>query len=141
MMTRFTPFLLFDGDCADALTFYQSVLGGDLALTRVADTPMKQQFPPQLHDHVVNATLDAGPIQLTASDWLHPKRQPERGNMACLYLSDAPYADLSRWFDGLSEGADPELLDPLTAMPFGSYGHLADRFGVHWFFRGEAPPS
>jgi len=22
-------------------------------------------------------------------------------------------------------------------MPFGSYGHLADRFGIHWFFKGE----
>ena len=34
-------------------------------------------------------------------------------------------------------GADPDLLDDLRDLPFGSYGHLADRYGVHWFFHGE----
>jgi uncharacterized glyoxalase superfamily protein PhnB len=29
------------------------------------------------------------------------------------------------------------LLDDLRDVPFGSYGHLADKYGVHWFFRGE----
>ncbi len=40
-------------------------------------------------------------------------------------------------FDRLAAGADKELLDDLRDMPFGSYGHLADKFGVHWFFREE----
>jgi len=22
-------------------------------------------------------------------------------------------------------------------MPFGTYGHLADKYGVHWFVQGE----
>ena len=35
-------------------------------------------------------------------------------------------------------GADPDLLDDLRDMPFGTYGHLADRYGVHWFFQGPA---
>ena len=37
----------------------------------------------------------------------------------------------------LSLGADPDLLDELHDMPFGADGHLADKFGVHWLFRGE----
>jgi uncharacterized glyoxalase superfamily protein PhnB len=28
-----TPFLLFDGNCAEAMVFYQACLGGELALT------------------------------------------------------------------------------------------------------------
>jgi hypothetical protein len=42
-------------------------------------------------------------------------------------------------FDRLAVGADEQLLDDLRDMPFGLYGHLADRYGVHWFFRG--PPK
>jgi hypothetical protein len=38
-------------------------------------------------------------------------------------------------FDG--HCADPDLLDDLRDLPFGTYGHLADRYGVHWFFQGD----
>jgi len=40
-MMNLTPFLLFDGNCAEAMTFYRSCLGGELILTKVSDTPMK----------------------------------------------------------------------------------------------------
>jgi uncharacterized glyoxalase superfamily protein PhnB len=54
-----------------------------------------------------------------------------------MYLNCGQYQELRAIFDRLAMGADPELLDDLQDMPFGSYGHLADRYGVHWFFRGE----
>ena len=37
----------------------------------------------------------------------------------------------------LSVDADRELLDDLQHLPFGTYGHLADKHGVHWFFQGD----
>lgn len=40
-----SPFLLFEGNCAEAMRFYQSCLGGDLAVTLVRDTAMKAQAP------------------------------------------------------------------------------------------------
>jgi hypothetical protein len=33
--------------------------------------------------------------------------------------------------------ADKELVDELKNLPFGIYRHLADKFGVHWFFVGN----
>ena len=48
-MLRCIPFLLFDGNCAEAMTFYQKCLGGELTLTKLGDTPMKDQFPPEKH--------------------------------------------------------------------------------------------
>jgi uncharacterized glyoxalase superfamily protein PhnB len=33
-------------------------------------------------------------------------------------------------------GTNNDLLDGSRDVPFGSYSHLADRYGVHWFFRG-----
>ena len=39
------PFLLFDGNCAEAMTFYHECLGGELRLTKLGDTPMKDQSP------------------------------------------------------------------------------------------------
>jgi uncharacterized glyoxalase superfamily protein PhnB len=33
-MLECTPFLLFDGNCAEAMTFYHQCLGGELTLTK-----------------------------------------------------------------------------------------------------------
>jgi uncharacterized glyoxalase superfamily protein PhnB len=98
---------------------------------------MKGQYPPEQQHKVVNARLISGAIDISATDWLHPTRPPKPGNTVCLYISEATSTELRDIFDKLSAGADPALLDPLRDMPFGSYGHLADKYGVHWFFTGE----
>jgi PhnB protein len=136
-MLNLTPYLLFDGNCADAMTFYLSCLGGELSLTKVKETPMKDQIPSEHHNKVVYAHLKSGAIEFSATDWLHPTRTPKQGNTVCLYVNAGSYRELKAIFDKLSAGADKELLDDLRDMPFGSYGHLADKYGVHWFFQGE----
>jgi PhnB protein len=134
-------FLLFDGNCADAMAFYQSCLGGELTITRISATPMKEHMPREKHNMVAYAHLKHHAIELSATDWLHPTRTPKPGNTVCLYLSDGTYSEMKEIFDRLAADSDEALLDDLREMPFGSYGHVADRFGVHWFFRGEKKPQ
>ena len=136
---QLTPFLLFDGDCAEAMAFYQSCLGGELTITRISDTPMKGQMPPEQHHKVAHAKLKSDLMVFSATDWLHPTRRPAPGNTVAIYISGAKYAELRKIFDKLAVGANKELLDNLRDMPFGSYGHLADKYGVHWFFQGDKP--
>lgn len=134
---KLTPYLLFDDNCAEAMTFYKTCLGGELSLTKVGDSPMKGQYPPEQQDKVVNARLTSSAIDISASDWLHPTRTLKQGNTVCLYISEGTYTELKEIFGKLSEGADLALLDPLRDMPFGSYGALTDKFGVRWMFQGE----
>ena len=136
-MLNLTPFLLFDGNCAEAMAFYRDCLGGELVITKVKDTPMREQVPLELHDKTISARLTSGAIEFTATDWLHQSRTPKPGNTVCMYLNGGTYSELRAIFDSLSMGADPQLLDDLHDLPFGSYGHLADRYGVHWFFQGD----
>jgi PhnB protein len=136
-MINLTPFLLFDGNCAEAMEFYRSCLSGELTITRVADTPMKAQMPPEQHRKVAHARLKSGAIEFSATDWLHPSRTPRQGNTVAMYLSGGKYIELRSIFDRLAAVADKALVDDLRDMPFGTYGHLADKYGVHWFFQGE----
>ena len=140
-MLNLTPFLLFDGDCAPAMEFYRSCLGGELTLTRVGETPMKAGIPADRHDRVIHAHLRSGAIEFTATDWLHPTRSPRSGNTVCLYLNGGTYAELRGIFDQLAAGGDESLRDDLQDLPFGTYGHLADKFGIHWFFQGNKKPD
>jgi PhnB protein len=131
-----TPFLLFDGNCVEAMDFYQSCLGGELTITRLGDTPMGDGAPREQQHKVTYARLKTDCVEFSATDWLHPTRAPKPGNTVAIYLQGEEYGELRAVFDKLAVGADKDLLDELRDMPFGTYGHLADRYGVHWFFRG-----
>ncbi len=136
-MTKFGPYLLFDGNCAEAMTFYKECLGGELDITTVGESTMAAQFPPDKQDKVLHSQLQSGSIEISASDWLHPTRNPKQGNTVCLHISRATHAELEECFNKLSDGADPDLIDALTDMPFGAYGALTDKYGIRWMFQGD----
>ena len=136
-MLRVTPFLLFDGHCAEAMSFYQSCFGGELTLTRLGDTPMKAAYPAEQHHKITYARLASGAVEISATDWLHPTRRPHAGNTTALYVNGSEPDELKAIFNKLSDGADGENFVALQDMPFGQYGRLTDRYGKEWFFRGE----
>jgi len=134
-MTHLTTYLLLNGACKPAMQFYKSVFGGELTLTTVGESPMKNAMPPAMHDKVLNARLISEGIDISASDWLRPAQKPIQGNMVCLYLSGGTFDELKIFFDKLSEGAD--ITDPLREEPFGTYGALNDKFGIRWMFHAD----
>jgi PhnB protein len=136
-MLHATPFLLFDGNCAEAMTFYHQCLGGDLTLTKLGDTPMKDQLPPEKHNRIINAQLKSGDIDISATDWMaSPTLEPKLGNMSAIFVVAETYDELKAVFDKLAEGAQKESFQDLHEMPFGSYGQLYDKYGVQWIFKG-----
>ncbi len=122
-MLRCTPFLLFDGDCAEAMTFYHECLGGELTLTRLGDTPMKDQFPQQKHHRIINAHIKSGEIEISATDWMaSPSFDPILGNMSAIFVTGGAYEELEPVFGKLSDGAERERFQELHQLPFGTYG-------------------
>jgi PhnB protein len=137
-MLQVTPFLLFDGNCGEAMTFYQKCLGGELTLTKLGDTPMKDQFPPEKHNRIINGHLKSGAIEFSATDWMaSPALEPKQGNMFGMFVIGGTYDELNKVFDKLKEGANKEWFQRLHDMPFGSYGQFFDQYGVQWIFKGE----
>ena len=137
-MLRCVPFLLFDGNCAEAMTFYHQCLGGDLTLTKLGDTPMKDQFPKEKHGRIINAQLVSGNINISATDWMaSPAFDPIQGNTFAIFVIGGTYEELKTVFDKLAEGAERERFQELHDMPFGIYGQFYDKYGVQWIFRGD----
>jgi PhnB protein len=137
-MLRCTPFLLFDGNCAKAMTFYHKCLGGELTLTKVGDTPMKDMFPPEKHDRLINASLKSGNIEISATDWMaSPEYEPNQGNTYAIFVISKEPGELKAVFDKLAVGANKDRFQELHDMSFGTYGQFYDKFGVQWIFRGD----
>ena len=139
-MIQGSPFLLFDGNCAEAMSFYQQCLGGELTSTKTGDTPMKEQFPPQKHERIIYAELKSGAVAISAADWMaSPMLDPKPGNTTAIYLASENHSELKTVFDKLAVGADQDkrTFMELSPVPFGAYGQLTDKFGVSWIFRAE----
>jgi PhnB protein len=134
-MTHLTAYLLFDGNCQEAMEFYKACFGGELSLTKVKDSPAKDHMPAMQQSKTINARLKSGNIEFSASDWLRLDQTRVHGNTVCLYLSGGTFLELKALFGKLSEGA--EITDPLTDIFFGVYGALNDRFGVRWMFQAD----
>jgi PhnB protein len=140
-MLHCAPFLLFDGNCAEAMTFYKTCLGGELTLTKLSDTPMKSQFPAEKHNRIIYAQLKSGAINFSATDWMaSPTLEPKPGNTFSIYITGATYDELKTVFDKLAEQADQDkrTFIELQKMPFlGSYGQFFDKYGVSWVFKED----
>lgn len=137
-MVTCTPFLLFDGNCAEAMTFYHECLGGDLTLTKLVDTPMKAAFPAEKHDRIINAHIKSGLIEISATDWMaSPERDPQYGNIFAIFVQSDSQDELKTIFDKLSTDAQKDGFQELHEMPFGMFGQFYDKYGYQWIFRGE----
>jgi len=137
-MLRCTPFLLFDGNCAEAMKFYHKCLGGELTLTRLGDSPIKEMLSPDKHDRIINAHLKSGDIEISATDWMaSPEFDPVPGNTFAIFVIGNTYDELKTVFDKLKDGENNEKLQELHEMPFGIYGQFYDKFGIQWIFKGD----
>lgn len=128
-MTLLNPYLSFADQARPAITFYQSIFGGDVDLTTFADGGMPHD--PADADKVMHSQLTApGGLVLMASD--APTGMPlDSGSSISISLSGDDEAELRRYWDGLSQGAS--ITAPLAPAPWGDpFGMLIDRFGVAW---------
>ena len=134
-MLRSIPFLLFDGDCAEAMTFYKECLGGELTLSKLGDTPMKAMFPPEKHERIINANLKSGSVEISATDWMAaPEYLPHPGNTFSILMTGGTLDEVKPIFAKLSAGASKDHFQDLHELPFGTYGQFTDKFGTRWIF-------
>lgn len=125
-------YLLFEGNCQQALELYHFVFGGELSVSLVGTSPMKSMFPEFMHNRVLNCRLKSELVDISASDWLRPSEKFIQGNNVSLYISNGTYDETKKIFTLLSDGA--VVTDELVEQPFGLYGALQDKFGVCWKF-------
>ncbi|MGO9501572.1 MAG: VOC family protein [Streptosporangiaceae bacterium] len=124
---KLEAYLFFPGNTAEAMTFYQGILGGELAITRRGDVdPTAPQGEKNL---VINAALDSGLFTLRASDRADATIDVQ--TRIELTLSGTDKDELRRIFDALSDGGTVKAA--LEKMFWGDiFGALIDKFGIGW---------
>jgi len=128
-------YLNFDGQCKDAMNFYQKSLGGELAIQLFKDSPMV--ITDSHKEQVLHSTLDIGDQKLMASDTM-PGKQVSVGNNFSITLDFADVPTLEEAFKKLSAGG-------IITMPLedtfwnARFGMCTDKFGIGWMFNHDYP--
>ena len=126
--TYLSPYLNFDGNCREAMEFYQSVLGGNLDVNTFGE-----YFPGESEDRkdkIMHAMLQNDALTLMASD-LPPGMEYNVGNHISLSLAGTDAEQLKKFWDGLSQGGQVTM--PLEKQVWGDeFGMFADKFGMNW---------
>ena len=132
-MTQLTPYLSFEGTCAEAMAFYKSCLGGELTVQKVGDSPMKSEDP-RHNDQVMHSELTSGDIHLMASD-LVMEGHVTRGVNVTLTIHGDNKEEIEDYFSKLSEGG--KVSHKFEETFFGYYGDLTDKYGINWAFQSD----
>ncbi len=132
-MTQITPYLSFEGNCKEAMEFYNSCFGGKLDIQLVKDAPKEAQMPGK-ENWVMHSMLTSNSIILMAAD-LMMGGIITKGNNITLTINGGGLTELKGFFEKLSEGG--KVRQPLQATFFGTYGDLVDKFGITWAFQSD----
>ena len=129
MSAQLNPYLSFRDNAKEAMDFYQSVFGGELASSTFAE--FQASDDPAEQDKIMHASLTTRRgLVLMASD---TPRQMEYtpGSTISVSLGGDDEAELRGYWDKLAEGAT--VVMPLEKAPWGdTFGMCTDRFGVQW---------
>ena len=138
-MAQAIPYLAFNGTCAEAMRFYERVLGlgGKLEMMLSgADSPMAAQIPKEHAHRILHARLrfDDGSYIYAGDAPLHIPYDGIKG--VTITMNYPSVAAAEPVFKALSEGGSVIMSFQPTFWAKSS-GMLTDRFGTPWNINGE----
>jgi len=127
------PYLLFNGQCEQALDFYRKALGAQVQLTmrykESPEPPPPGMLPPGFENKIMHTSFRIGQTTVMASDGCSTEKASFEGfSLALTVLSEA---EADRAFAALADGGKVKM--PL-AKTFWSprFGMVEDKFGIGW---------
>jgi PhnB protein len=135
MTVRLNPYLTFRDNAREAMTFYHSVLGGELTVSTFAD--FRASDDPTEQDKIMHSQLETpdGLVLMGADTPAGMEYRPQAG--VSVSLSGDDEARLRGYFERLSEGGTVTM--PFEKAPWGdTFGMCVDRFGTSWMVNAAA---
>ncbi len=129
-MAKLIPYMFFDGNCEEAMKFYEECLGGKLNLLKASEAPASSRLPEGKKNQVMHASLSLDEVILEASDVLN-EMPIEQGNTVRLNYEADNIEKLRNIFDKLSQGGSVQN-EIRKEFWGGYYSSITDKFGFQW---------
>ncbi|EYT48099.1 VOC family protein [Kocuria sp. UCD-OTCP] len=125
------PYFSFRDTAEEAMTFYRSVFGGELSVSRFSEYGASDD--PAEQDKVMHSMLTTGTgMVLMAADTPNSMDLAVGENVS-VSVSGDDESVMCGWWEALGAGGTVTM--PLEEAPWGGlFGMCTDRFGIHWMF-------
>jgi PhnB protein len=137
-MGQINAYLLFDGNCREAMNFYKGCFGGELSLTTIGESPVAKDLPADKQNRIMHARLQSDGALIMAADGMGPGGTTPGGNIS-LSFTGRSQKEIDTVFGKLSAGG--KVLHSPKDEFFGYYGDLKDKYGINWMLVYEKPRS
>jgi len=135
-MKEINAYLIFNGNCREAMTFYQKCLGADLHMLPFAESP-GGNVPEESKDRIMHARLQKGPTVLMASDNM-PGMPFQQGSNFFVTLNCESVPEIEKVFGALS--AKGKVMQALQETFWAArFAMFTDQFGVNWMLNLDKP--
>jgi len=137
IMTDVNAYLFFNGNCAEAMKFYETTLGGKLRVVKASDMPGGTEGGAS-PDAIMHARLDVDAHGiLMSSDWMDTNPYPGMHGFR-VSLTYKNVDDARRVCEALGAGGSTEMPFDKTFWSEG-FGMVTDKFGTPWMVGTEGP--
>jgi PhnB protein len=123
------PYLTFNGNAREAMSFYATCLGADLQVQTFAEA--KMEGPPGTGNRVIHARLSKGAAVLLASDTMPGMPFDLGSNNFSVTIQCSAADEVDRLFQSLSAGGKGTM-PPQDTFWNARFAMMTDRFGVNW---------
>lgn len=138
IMTELNVYLIFNGNCREAMEFYNSAIDGDLEIMDFASMPDGDKMPEEERHLVMHAKITKGRFVLMASDITSQHGKVSTGTSISLSLNCASDEEIEKFFAALSAGGQVTM--PLENMFWGAkFGMFNDKFDMPWMLNYDKP--
>jgi PhnB protein len=128
-MTTLNPYLSFRDNAKEAMTYYQSVFGGELNMSTFGEFQASEDAAEQ--DKIMHAMLTTAKGMVLMGSDTPNGMDFTQGNNISVSLSGSDEAELRGYFDKLADGGTVAM--PLEKAPWGdTFGMCKDKFGIDW---------
>ncbi|RYU89430.1 VOC family protein [Mucilaginibacter terrigena] len=129
-MSKISAYINFkNNQCAEAMNFYQSVLGGELNLMPLKDSPMKDNFPAEAQGGILHADLTGPDFNLLGTDMPNSNIEATVG-LVSLTITCATKAEVQQKFARFAEGG--QVVHEIMTFFAGTMGNVIDKYGIGW---------
>ena len=132
---QLNTYLMFNGDCEEAIKFYEKVLGAKAdAVLKHGESPVEGMSPPDWKDKVMHARFSVGETVVMASDAPPGHYDRPQGFSVSISVDDTEKGESI--FNALAENGTTKMPFQQTFWAKG-FGMCVDRFGIPWMVNCE----
>ena len=123
-----SPYLVFNGNCKEAMEFYHTAMGGEVELHTFGEYNMPGTAD-EMKDKIMHAMIKNDSLSFMGSDAV--SSDYIIGNNISLSIAGTDGERLKKLWEGLSEGGKVTM--PLAKQVWGDeFGMFTDKFGMNW---------